>query len=221
MGLEEFREAVAILKRELPKWNSPAAKGCRRTYRRTPFTTLISVILSFRTKDEVTCEAANRLMALADTPEKMVELDRERIAQTIYPVGFYNQKADFILKISRELLDSYGGEVPDTLDQLVQLPGVGPKAAKIVLEHAFGHAVVAVDTHVHRILNRWGLIETTSPEESDRVIEKVVPMELRKGLNRLLVAFGQTICSPKKPACETCPVRKFVKCSTWNGEIVR
>ncbi len=205
MKRREFDEAIAILWREYPKWDAPAKKS-DYGYRRTPFTITISVTLSFRTRDEVTQAAGERLFALADTPEKMVTLSPETIEEAIYPVGFYRKKARTILDISHYLLDHCGGEVPDTEAELLKIKGIGPKAAAIILERAFGQNIVAVDVHVHRILNRWGFLDTKTPEESYERLKTLLSDQEKKGLNRLLVAFGQVICRPIHPLCKECPV---------------
>jgi len=205
MDRKTFDEALAILRAEYPKWEAPAKKS-EYGYRRTPYTIAISVTLSFRTRDEVTQAAGERLFALADTPEKMVTLSKETIEKAIYPVGFYRKKAQAILDISRYLLKHCGGEVPDTEEALLKIKGIGPKAAAIILERAFGKTVVAVDTHVHRILNLWDFLQTKTPEESYDALKTLLDDEEKAGLNRLLVAFGQAVCRPRKPLCGACPV---------------
>ena len=210
MRREAFDEAIAVLRREYPKWDAPAKKS-DYGYRRTPYTITISVTLSFRTKDEMTQAAGERLFALADTPVKMVTLSPETIEEAIYPVGFYRKKARTILDISHYLLDHCGGEVPDTEAELLKIKGIGPKAAAIILERAFGQNIVAVDVHVHRILNRWGFLDTKTPEESYERLKTLLSDQEKKGLNRLLVAFGQVICKPTKPLCDECPVVHLCK----------
>ncbi len=206
MTRETFDEALAILRAEYPKWEAPA-KHTDYGYRRTPFTITISVVLSFRTKDEVTQAAGERLFTLADTPEKMVGLPIETIEKAIYPVGFWRKKAQAIHNISQEILDRFDGKVPNDEKALRSIKGIGPKAAAIILERAFGQNVVAVDTHVHRILNLWGFLHTRTPEESYEILNKMLNDEEKRGLNRLLVAFGQIICRPVHPRCGECPVR--------------
>ena len=207
MTTEEFLHCLELLRSEYPRWDAPA-KRFENAYRRTPYTILISTLLSFQTRDEVTLEAGKRLFALADTPQEMVRLPEEKIAETIHPVGFWRKKAASILEVSRTLLEEYEGEVPRDLKSLVGIKGIGPKTAKIVLEHAFGEAVTAVDTHVHRILNLLGFVRTHSPEETDRILEERLSPDHRKGLNKLLVSFGQVICHPRNPNCDECPIRE-------------
>jgi endonuclease-3 len=193
------------LRDDYDKWEAPPKKTSYG-YVRTPFTVTVSVILSFRTKDEVTQEAGERLFAHAHTPEAMLALGEERIRDLIYPVGFYRKKARTVISVSREISERFDGKVPDTQAQLLSIKGIGPKAAAIILERAFGKNVVAVDTHVHRLMNMWGVIRTATPEESYEALQNILDEEQKKGLNRLLVAFGQAICRPKKPDCERCPV---------------
>ncbi|WP_457596870.1 endonuclease III domain-containing protein [Hydrogenimonas sp.] len=216
MNRATFREAIARLRADYPKWEAPAKK---RTYgyRRTPFTITISVVLSFRTKDEVTQAAGERLFTLADTPEAMAALPIERIEAAIYPVGFWRKKAATIHAIARELIERFGGEVPKEEKALRSLPGIGPKAAAIVLERAFGEAVVAVDTHVHRILNLWGFLQTATPEESYERLRALLGPDEKRDLNRLLVAFGQAVCRPRHPRCDACAVRDLCPVSIKEG----
>ena len=206
MNREIFLRCLELLRADYDRWDAPA-KRFENAYRRTPYTILISTLLSFQTRDEVTLEAGKRLFALADTPETMLKLSEETIADAIYPVGFWRKKAASVLAVTRTLLERHGGEVPRTLKELTAIKGIGPKTAKIVLEHAYGREVAAVDTHVHRILNLLEVVETKTPEETDRVLEELLPPGERKGLNKLLVSFGQTICRPRHPDCARCPIR--------------
>ncbi|BAF69177.1 endonuclease III domain-containing protein [Nitratiruptor sp. SB155-2] len=212
MKIEQFQEIIKILRDEYKKWDAPAKRLSQSyTYKRTPYTILISTLLSFRTKDEVTFDAAHRLFLLADNPYDMLKVPRETIEQTIYPVGFYRQKARSIQAVSKELTERFDRAVPDTLEALVSIKGIGHKTAKIVLENAFGKPYVAVDTHVHRICNIWGLVNTVSPQETDKRLEKMLKEEDKRGLNKILVSFGQTICKPQRPHCEECPLKERLK----------
>ncbi|WP_457606617.1 endonuclease III domain-containing protein [Nitratifractor sp.] len=208
MEIDTFRRCLALLRADYPSWDAPA-KRFENAYRRTPYTILVSTLLSFQTRDETTLEAGRRLFAVADTPEAMLALREEEIAGLIYPVGFWRKKATSILEVTRTLLDRHGSEVPRTLSELTAIKGIGPKTAKIVLENAYGQSVAAVDTHVHRILNLLGFVETYTPEETDRALEAKLLSEERKGLNRLLVSFGQTICKSRHPRCDACPIREY------------
>jgi endonuclease III len=174
--------------------------------RRDPFLTLIGCILSLRTKDQATAIAAPRLFACADTPQKMLKLEPTKIEELIYPVGFYRTKARVILRICHDLLERFAGGVPDRLDDLLTLKGVGRKTANLVVTEAFGKPGICVDTHVHRISNRWGLIKTLTAEKSEQALRQVLPRRYWIEYNSLLVAFGQTICQPVSPWCSRCPV---------------
>jgi endonuclease-3 len=172
----------------------------------TPFEVLVSTLLSLRTKDAVTGAAAQRLLAVARTPQAMLRLTPEASEKCIYPVGFYPTKARRLLSISRILLDCYGGRVPDTLEALTALPGVGRKTANLVLVEGFGIPAICVDTHVHRISNRVGYVQTRTPEQTEMALRKKLPKRHWVRYNELLVAFGQVMCRPVSPFCSRCPV---------------
>jgi len=208
MDLEQFIEVISILEQEYPKWDAPA-KRFESGYNRNPFTILCSTLLSFRTKDEVTLQAIQRLSQVANTPSDMLKLTPKEIEKLIYPVGFYRKKAKSLHSVAKELIDRFDGVVPNTIEELLSIKGVGVKTAQIVLESAFYQDIVAVDTHLHRILNMWQFIDTKSPEESAKVLNQKLPNKYKKGLNRLLVSFGQTICKPNYPECQNCPVRRY------------
>jgi endonuclease-3 len=159
-----------------------------------------------RTKDETTGPASARLFALADTPASMVGLTPRQIERAIFPVGFYRTKAKVILRVCRDLLDRFGGEVPSDLDALLTLHGVGRKTANLVVTFGFGLPGICVDTHVHRISNRLGFVDTETPERTEWALRAKLPRRHWIGLNDLLVAFGQTICQPVSPRCSTCPI---------------
>lgn len=196
---------LRILRGAAPGWNAPVLT-LMAAEKRDPFLTLIGCILSLRTKDETTAVAAPRLFARASTPAAMLELTPEEIARLIYPVGFYRTKARVVLGICRDLLARFDGRVPDRIDDLLTLKGVGRKTANLVVTEAFGHPGICVDTHVHRISNRWGLVRTPTPEKTERALREVLPRRYWMEYNALLVAFGQTLCQPVSPWCSRCPV---------------
>ena len=175
----------------------------------TPFHVLIATVLSLRTKDTLTAVVAPRLFAVADTPAALMALGEERIAELIYPVGFYRTKARSIMQICRILLEVYGGEVPADLDQLLALPGVGRKTANLVLGAGFGLPAICVDIHVHRICNRWGYVQTRDPDATEMVLRSQLPADYWLSINRLLVTLGQQICHPTSPRCSQCPVAPY------------
>ncbi len=170
----------------------------------TPYKILISTLISLRTKDEVTLTASRRLFERAETPEDMAALKAEEIENLIYPCGFFRVKAGNILKISRTILEEYGGRVPSTPEALLNLPGVGLKTANLVLSLGFGIPAICVDTHVHRIANRMGWIRTAKPDDSVKALEKVLPEEYWIPINELLVLYGQKVCTPRSPRCSVC-----------------
>jgi endonuclease-3 len=176
---------------------------------RDPYRVLISCLLSLRTKDEVTAAASKRLFARASTPETMVQLAKDEIEALIYPVGFYHRKAEQIREISRTLIDEYGSNVPDTLDELLKLKGVGRKTANIVITMGFHKQGIAVDTHVHRISNRLGLVKTKTPEQTEFALRDILPKKHWIVFNNLLVMHGQRICTPISPKCSICPISEY------------
>jgi endonuclease-3 len=172
-----------------------------------PFKVLIATLLSLRTRDDTTAVAAPRLFAVADTPQTMVTLSADEVAQLIYPVGFYRTKARDILAICQQLLTQHAGKVPADMNQLLALPGVGRKTANLVLAIGFGIPAICVDIHVHRICNRWGYVDTTTPEETEQVLRQALPSAFWIPINGLLVTLGQQICHPTSPRCSQCPLR--------------
>ncbi len=176
---------------------------------RDPYKVLISCILSLRTQDRTTGVASVRLFRQARDAAAMSGLPVRTIEKTIYPVGFYKVKARRIRDISRALVEDYSSVVPDTLDELLKLKGVGRKTANLVLTLGYGKAGICVDTHVHRITNRWGYVRTKTPEQTEFALRKKMPGKYWIGINGLLVAFGQGICRPVSPLCSRCSVSRF------------
>jgi len=178
---------------------------------RDPFRVLISCILSLRTKDAVTAKATKRLFACAQTPAEMLNLTKEEIEAAIYPVGFYHRKAEQILEICRVLIEQYDSRVPDELEELLKLKGVGRKTANIVVTMGYNKPGVAVDTHVHRISNRLGLVATKKPHQTEFALREVLPQKYWIIFNDLLVMHGQNICTPISPKCSICPITECCK----------
>jgi len=177
-----------------------------QTSKRTPFHLLVSCIISLRTKDEVTHDASRRLFRLADTPAELARLPEEAIATAIYPAGFSRTKAGQLRRIAGILVEDHGGAVPDDEQALLALPGVGRKTANLVLGLAFGIPAICVDTHVHRIANRLGLVAAKTPEATETALRSVLPEDLWIDINDLLVTFGQNRCHPTSPRCTGCPL---------------
>jgi endonuclease-3 len=174
--------------------------------KRSPFHLLVSCVISLRTKDEVTHEASGRLFALAETPAELAALAESAIADAIYPAGFYRTKAAQLKEIGRTLESEHGGTVPADEDALLGLPGVGRKTANLVLGLGFGIPAICVDTHVHRISNRLGLVTTKTPAATEASLQQVLPTDLWIEINDLVVTFGQNQCHPTSPRCSTCPL---------------
>ncbi len=174
--------------------------------KRSPFHLLVSCVISLRTKDEVTHDASRRLYELANTPAELAALDEETIATAIYPAGFYNTKAGQLRKIGTILVDEHGGEVPANEAALLELPGVGRKTTNLVLGLGFDIPAICVDTHVHRISNRLGMVKTKTPDATEKALQPVLPEGLWIDINDLLVTFGQNRCHPTSPRCTDCPI---------------
>ena len=208
MKNSQIHQVIRKLTEAARAWNVPIVTEISRR-RRDPFKVLISTVLSLRTKDETTAAASQRLYQLAETPEDMLKLTGEQIAKAIYPVGFYRTKAENILEICRELIVRFQGRVPDELEQLLSLKGVGRKTANLVITLGYGKPGICVDTHVHRISNRLGYVKTKTPEHTEFTLREKLPPEYWIIYNDLLVAFGQNICKPTSPFCSRCPIRRF------------
>jgi endonuclease-3 len=203
MKPDDIHTVISILREEYPKWRKPAMTVVAEVDR-SPFKVLVSCIISLRTKDEVTALASTRLFKRADTPEAMRNLSAEDIAELIYPAGFYRVKAKQIREIALQIVSDCDGSVPDEIDELLAFKGVGRKTANLVLTLGFGKPGICVDTHVHRICNRWGYVVTKTPEASEMALRAILPNEYWIVINDLLVAFGQNHCHPVSPWCSTC-----------------
>jgi endonuclease-3 len=195
-ALEQWREAL----------EDPAVTTVAEHYRRDPWSVLVSTILSLRTKDEVTLEASKRLLAKAGSPAELAALREDQVARLAYPAGFYRTKAASLKKIAAILLEQYDGKVPAGMDALLALPGVGRKTANLVLIEAFDLPGICVDVHVHRISNRRGWVSTKTPEATEMVLREILPPKYWKGINALLVLYGQHLCRPVSPFCSRCVI---------------
>ncbi|MBI3006959.1 MAG: endonuclease III [candidate division NC10 bacterium] len=201
----DIEAVVRTLKRAVGAW-TPTAVAQVQAAAPDPFRVLVSCLLSLRTKDAVTEAAARRLFALADTPAAILALPRRAIERAIYPVGFYRVKARTLHGVCRDLLARFAGRVPDTLEDLLTLKGVGRKTANLVVTVGYNKAGICVDTHVHRICNRWGYARTKTPAETERALRATLPRRHWIVFNDLLVPFGQNCCKPLSPLCSRCPV---------------
>lgn len=205
-----FKDIVEILKGYL-RDDVPVITELSKRGSQDPFLILIGTILSLRTKDETTEKAMDRLFERAKTPEEFLNLTNEEIERLIYPVGFYRNKAKTIKEISRTLIERYNGSVPDELDELLKIKGIGRKTANLVITEGFGKPGICVDTHVHRISNRIGVVSTKNPHETEYALRKVLPKKYWIIYNSLLVSFGQKVCKPISPHCTTCPIKNICK----------
>ncbi len=204
----DIHRVIRLLRRQVKGLKVPYIEHMADT-RGDPFQVLVSCILSLRTQDATTSSATERLFRLADTPEKLCKTPVQEIERAIYPVGFYRIKARRLRDIACEIVEKYGGRVPDSLEALLSLKGVGRKTANLVLTKGYNRYGICVDTHVHRITNRWGYVRTKTPEETEMVLRANLPKRYWKEINGLLVAFGQGICRPISPLCSRCLIRDY------------
>lgn len=203
--MDKLREMLAIMQIEATKRNAPVFEVEKA--RTTPFRMLVFVMLSARTRDEQTLKVVEKLFSVADTPEKIIEIETSELEKILYGIGFYRVKAKNLKKMCGELVTRFDGAVPRTIDELLTLAGIGRKSANIVLASCFGENVIGVDTHVHRISNRLGLVKTKKPHDTENKLMKTVPSEYVRMLNQIFVAYGQTVCKPLSPLCSMCRLR--------------
>ena len=206
--LRDLPKILGVLKKEIRQWKEPVV-GTFARGDNVPFKVLISTVLSLRTKDKTTEEASHRLFKLADTPQTMRTLKLGQIERAIYPVGFYHTKAKNILSICHDLIERFHGRVPDNMEDLLSFQGVGRKTANLVMTVGYGKPGICVDTHVHRICNRWGLVKTKAPDETEQVLRKILPKRYWITFNDILVPYGQNLCVPVSPFCPRCRIRSF------------
>lgn len=175
---------------------------------REPWRVLSSCILSLRTQDGTTAKAALRMFGLWPTVEAMAAANPDEVAKAIYPVGFWRTKAPQLVEMAGRILKEWNGRVPDEIDELLKLRGVGRKTANLVVVAGYGKPGICVDTHVHRITNLWGYVKTKNPEETEMALREKLPKRYWMEINDLLVSFGQTVCRPTSPKCSECPLAK-------------
>ena len=197
-------EGLKKLKKAVRKFRTPSVTVIAK--KNDPFAVLVSCIISLRTRDEVTELASTRLFALAKLPAELLELSNAKIEKAIYPAAFYRNKTKSLKELCQVLVKEYSGKVPDKLEQLLKLKGVGRKTANLTLILGHNKPGICVDIHVHRISNRWGYVKTKSPDETEMVLREILPKRFWKGYNDLLVSFGQNLCKPVSPFCSSCPV---------------
>ncbi|MGK7344805.1 MAG: endonuclease III domain-containing protein [Candidatus Nitrospinota bacterium M3_3B_026] len=205
----DISKALGIIRREVKRWKTPVVTRYSREGERPAFRVLISCLLSLRTRDEQTAAAARRLFAAAAAPRRIMALPEKRIEELIYPVGFYRNKARVIKEVCRRLVADYGGAVPDEIDELLKLKGVGRKTANLVVTMGFGKPGICVDTHVHRIVNIWGYVRTAAPDKTELALREKLPRRHWIEINDLLVTYGQNVCKPVSPLCSKCAIHSM------------
>lgn len=205
----EYSQALSLM------WKEGKARGAfvfrKDDILTTPFRSLVFTALSARTRDENTYNVCTKLFAVADTPEKILALGEGRLMEILYQIGFYRAKTKKLLGMCRKIVDDFGGEVPETMEGLVSLPGVGRKTANIILNKVFGKHALAVDVHVHRISNRLGWVKTGKPLDTEKKLLEILPKNLVRKCNKAMVAYGQTVCLPRNPKCGECKIKRYCK----------
>ena len=205
MNNQDIPQTFAILQEMKKQWQDSTLESLDKN----PFLVLVGCILSLRTKDQMTRQVAERFFQKVRNPQQLLIFSEDQISRMIYPVGFYRRKAKNLIDISRILIERYQSQVPSTLEELLKLPGVGRKTANLVLTVGFGKPGICVDTHVHRIVNRWGYVKTKNSEKTEMALREKLPLEFWIPINSLLVLFGQNICLPRRPRCDRCPIKKY------------
>lgn len=208
-SMKNLTKIIAGLRKTVRGFDGPAVSLVIDHYGRDPFFILVSCLLSLRTKDTISLPVSLELFQIVKNFNDLATMPRVKLEKIIYSTGFYRQKAKQLQAVARDILLNHGGVVPNTREALLALPGVGLKTANLVLSEAFGIPALCVDTHVHRISNRLGLIATHTPEETEQALQKVLPKKYWSEWNRLLVLFGQSICTPQSPHCSTCPLAQL------------
>ena len=206
MNPSELTNVIRVLREIADKYDPPLAE---KENRRSPFRILVGVLLSSRTKDSTTGPAVARLFEKASTPKAIAKMDERRIEELIFPVGFYRTKARNLKATARMLVDEFNSKVPQTIQELLSMPGIGRKSANLILSVAFGIPAICVDTHVHRITNRWGYVETNDPFHTEMALREKLPKRYWIEINRLLVIYGQNVCTPQSPRCSVCRIERY------------
>ncbi len=205
----DYAKVLRIMEEEGKKKGAPVYK--KDCIIKTPFQALIFTLLSARARDAVTMKVCRELFSKAGSPEEILAIEREELQKTLRPIGFYREKTRRVLGVSRKLVREFGGKVPKTREELVELPGVGRKTANIILNRDFGKPALAVDVHVHRIANRLGWIQTKKPLATEEALMELLPEKLVRRCNRAMVGYGQTVCLPRNPKCRECRVSRYCK----------
>ncbi len=208
MKLSYLPKTLSVIRREVKNWKQPIV-GTFAEGENALFKILVSTLLSLRTQDKTTEEASHRLFRVAQTPQELLKMSEKEIEKLIYPVGFYRTKAKTLIKVCLLLIERHRGVVPGTMEELLALPGVGRKTANLVMTVGHRKPGICVDTHVHRISNRWGLVKTKTPDETEMALRKILPKRYWIDYNELLVCYGQNLCQPVSPHCTKCKISKY------------
>lgn len=212
MDIKKLEKILEIMEKEAKRLKAPVFQK-EKVVDNDAFKIAVFAVLSTRTKDKITIEVCRKLFRRVKSWEDLVEIDLKELEKIIYGIGFYRNKAKILKKLAREIIEKYGGKIPEDLKELTKLPGIGNKVAKVILSEVFNIPCIAVDTHVHRISNRIGIIRTKNLKESEEILEKIISKNLKSKYNKILVGYGQTICLPKKPLCKKCKIRRSCKYS--------
>lgn len=210
MNTKDIPAVNRVLKREYAKKHAPIIELIQAKTK-DPFKVLVATILSARTKDETTAEVCRRLFKKVSKPSDLNKFTVKQVEKLIFPIGFFRTKAKHLKELPAALDRLYAGKIPNTIDELCELPGVGRKTANLVVTVAFDKYGICVDVHVHRICNRLGLIKTSTPLQTEMTLREILPRRYWKTWNSQLVSYGQTICRPIGPQCNDCPISKYCK----------
>jgi len=205
-----LEKILKIMEKEARKLNAPVFQK-EKIVDKDEFKVTVFAVLSTRTKDEVTIKVCERLFEKVKSWEDLWRIDEKELENLLYGVGFYRNKAKILKRLAKEILEKYNGKLPSSFNELIKLPGIGNKVAKVILNETFNLPYVAVDTHVHRISNRLGIVNTKNVRETEKILEEIVPERLKSRYNKIFVAYGQTICLPKNPLCKKCKIREVCK----------
>jgi endonuclease-3 len=211
--LKLFLEMIEKIAKNLPK--KTPVEILKNSYRRNPYTILMVTLLSLRSKDEETAKVAKKIFCEVQTPKELLKIPQSRLEDIIRPIGFQKKKAQTLIDVSKTIIQNYDSQVPNSKKELLKIKGVGEKTANVVLNNAFGIDTIAVDTHLHRLCNFWGVVDSKSEKETSKILNEIIPKDYKKSLNSQLVAFGQTVCKVNNPQCEICPVKS--ECQRLRG----
>ena len=210
MSQKDIDIIYRILKIKLKGYSIPLAEQVHFK-KKDPFFVLIATILSARTKDTTTSKVCDKLFLKIKSFQDIEKYSQKNIEKLIYPVGFYKTKASHLKELPKKIKELFNGKVPDTIDELLKLPGVGRKTANLIVSVCFNKPAICVDTHVHRITNRIGFIKTNNPLDTEIKLRSILPKKYWSDTNYLFVILGQNICMPRNPNCNICPINKYCK----------